>query len=244
MELRGRVALVTGGAVRIGRAIVEALAAEGCDVVIQYHRSRESATALAAELGAMGVRGIAVRASLSTEHACDHLIAQAIRRAGRLDFLVNNAAVFHKDGLASASRDTVMQELTTNLLGPLSLMRAFASRAVKGKIVNMVDRRIASQDQGCLPYLLTKKALADLTLNAALELAPEITVNAVAPGAVLPPPGKGRQYLRDHAGRVPLHRQVTPRDVASAVVFLLKSDSITGQIVFVDGGQHLLGNAV
>jgi NAD(P)-dependent dehydrogenase (short-subunit alcohol dehydrogenase family) len=124
----------------------------------------------------------------------------------------------------------------------MRLARAFASRVRKGKIVNLLDRRIASLDAASVPYALTKKALAELTRLAALELAPGITVNGIAPGPVLPPPGKGEKYLRDHAGPVPLKRRITSEDIADAVMFLLKSDSITGQIVFVDGGQHLLGN--
>ena len=109
-------------------------------------------------------------------------------------------------------------------------------------MINLLDRRITSLDDSCVPYVLSKKSLAEFTRIAALELAPRITVNAVAPGAVLPPPGKGKAYLKDNAGPIPLGRLVKPEEVAAAVVFLLKSESVTGQTVFVDGGQNLLGN--
>jgi len=230
MNLNGKVALITGGAVRIGAAISRALAAEGACVIIQYRRSKKEALALAKELG-----GKAVQSDLDSESACEQLIT----RAGRLDILVNNAAVFHKDSLKTIAARKLKDEFWPNLFVPVLLTRAFAAKTKRGKIINLLDRRIASLDTSCVPYILSKKSLAEFTKIAALELAPGITVNGVAPGAVLPPPGKGIKYLRDNAGPVPLKRQVTPCEVAEAVVFLLQSDSITGQIVYVDGGQNL-----
>ena len=237
MILKGKVALVTGGAVRIGEAICRALAVEGACVVIHCRRSKTEAAALAKEIG-----GLVVQSDLNSEMSCERLMEQTVRQAGRLDILINNAAAFHKDSLRNVSGQKLLDEFWPNLFAPILLMRAFAAQARRGNIVNLLDRRIASLDVSSVPYVLTKKALAELTRMAALELAPGITVNGVAPGAILPPSGKGTKYLHDKAGPAPLKRQVTPRDVAEAVVFLLQSDSITGQIVFVDGGQNLLGN--
>ena len=241
MDLAGKTALVTGGAVRIGRAICEALARERCHVFVHYRHSAAEAAALAANLAGQGVRAEPIEGDLDTEDGCEGLVSRVIEKAGALDILVNNASVFHKDTLRTATREKLTREFTVNLLAPLALMRSFAAASPGGRIVNLLDRRVAAHDPGCLPYLLSKKALAELTQSAALELAPGITVNAVAPGAVLPPPGKGAEYVRDLAGRTPLRGSVSPADVARAVVFLLQSDSITGQIIFVDGGQHLLG---
>jgi pteridine reductase len=237
MTLQGKVALVTGGAARIGAAICRALAAEGASVVIHCRRSKREAAALAKE-----VRGWVAQSDLNSEAACDRLIEQAVCIAGRLDILVNNAAVFHKDSLRTVSGKKLLDEFWPNLFAPILLMRAFAAQARRGKIVNLLDRRIASLDTSSVPYVLTKKAFAEATRMAALELAPGITVNSVAPGAVLPPPGKGMKYLHDNAGPAPLKRPVTSKEIAEAVVFLLRSDSVTGQIVFVDGGQNLLGH--
>ena len=234
MNLNGKVALVTGGAVRIGAAICRALAAEGARVVIHCRSSKAEAAALAKE-----IRGFVIQSDLNSETACERLIEQAVRKAGRLDILVNNAAVFHKDSLKTITARRLTDEFWPNLFAPILLMRTFAVQAKRGKIVNLLDRRIASLDASCVPYVLSKKSLAEFTKIAALELAPGITVNGVAPGAVLPPPGKGKKYLHDNAGPVLLKRQVTPREVAEAIVFLLQSDSITGQIVYVDGGQNL-----
>jgi pteridine reductase len=190
---------------------------------------------------AKGIGGLVVQSDLNSGAACERLVEQSVRKAGRLDILVNNAAVFHQNSLRTLSGQKLLDEFWPNLFAPVLLMRAFAAQARRGKIVNLLDRRIASLDTSSVPYVLTKKALAEATRMAALELAPGITVNGVAPGAILPPPGKGRKYLHDKAGPVPLKRQVTPEEIAKAVVFLLQSDSVTGQIVFVDGGQNLMG---
>ena len=240
MKLNGKVALVTGGAVRIGRAICEALAREGCDVVIHCRRSTREAGRLAKHLRRQGVRALVASADLRLESAGRALIRKAVQWGGRLDILVNNAAVFHKDSLRTLTGGKVQEEFAVNLFAPLWLTRAFADVVRRGAVINLLDRRITGLDTACLPYLLAKKALAEATRIMALALAPAVRVNGVAPGAVLPPSGKGREYLQDKAGPVPLRRQVAPCDVAEAVIFLLKNDALTGQILFVDGGQHLI----
>ncbi|HMP77344.1 MAG TPA: SDR family oxidoreductase [Kiritimatiellia bacterium] len=242
--LDGRVALVTGGAVRIGRAIALALAGQGCGVVVHYRSSAKEAAALCLELKLLGVSAWRVRANLAEPEACEHLIAEAREKAGRLDILVNNAAVFHKHRFDDMDAAALHGEFAANVFAPVLLTRAFARVVRRGAVVNLLDRRIAGNDPACIPYLLSKKALADFTRSAALALAPRITVNGVAPGPVLPPPGRGAAYLTDHAGRIPLGRPVKPEEVARAVVHLATSPSVTGQVMFVDGGQHLLGEGV
>ncbi len=244
LSLHGKVALVTGGAQRIGRAICEALVAQGCGVVVHYRTSAREAgeVALAARLA--GVAGHRVQANLDREAGCRELIKEARRLAGRLDILVNNAAVFSKDPLERVTERGLQGEFQTNLFAPVLLTKYFADATRRGQVVNILDRRIAGHDATCIPYLLSKKALAAFTEEAALALAPRFTVNAVAPGPILPPPGKGRAYLKDHAGRVPLRVRFAPADVGDAVVLLLRSRKTTGQILYVDGGQHLLGAGV
>ena len=231
--------MVTGGAVRIGRAICEVLAGAGLNVVVHYRSSAAEALALCADLERRGVKAWALAADLTTEAACTDLVQRAAAAAGRLDILINNAAVFHKDSLRTTTEAGLLAEFWPNLFAPLLLMRALAQQSAGGKIVNLLDRRIVGHDVECVPYVLAKKALAELTQLAARELAPRFTVNGVAPGAVLPPPGQGADYLHDRAGPVPLQKQVTPADVAAAVLALLQNDAVTGQILFVDGGQHL-----
>ncbi len=231
MNLSGKRALVTGGAVRIGRAIVLALQAEGVDVVVHYNHSRAEAEQLSPHT---------VQADLTSSDDC----ATLLERAGRPDILVNNASVFTKDSLASSAPERVLREFQINLFAPLELMRAFGLQAKEGAVINLLDRRIRSHDTTCVPYTVSKKGLAELTSLAALELAPRIRVNAVAPGPVLPPPGSTADSARELAGQVPLDNLPTPEQIAEAVLFLLKADSVTGQTLFVDGGQHLLGNGV
>jgi pteridine reductase len=239
MDLKGKKALVTGGAVRIGRAICEMLADAGADVCIHYNRSYAAASALRDQLEERGVNAHLAEANLMTETACIELMDKAVAMLGPLDILVNNASVFNKQMLDEADMDVWMGEMWPNFFAPVQLIRAFAERSETGKIVNLLDRRVTSRDTTCVPYLISKKALAEVTQLAALHYAPRITVNGVAPGAVLPPPGKDEQYIKDHAGPVPLGVRVTPEDIAAAVRFVLENDTLTGQILFVDGGQHL-----
>jgi NAD(P)-dependent dehydrogenase (short-subunit alcohol dehydrogenase family) len=243
MELHDKTALVTGGAIRIGAAISEALAARGCRVLIHYHTSAAEAADLAQRLGeSPGGPCLAIGGDLATEDGCRRVVDDAWQEAGRADILVNNAAVFHRDSLQASSEEKMMAELRMNLLAPMFLIREFAARAGEGKIVNLLDSRIAGTGQGCVPYFLAKQALAELTRSAALELAPTITVNGVAPGPVLPPPPTSGGASAEKAGALPLERRPLPQDVADAVVFLLENDAITGQVIFVDSGQHLVMN--
>ncbi len=244
MKLRGKTALVTGGAVRIGKAICEALADEGCNIVIHCSRSTLAAQQLSETIRARGVKAWVVREAIDSEADCRSLISASIKQAKRLDILVNNAAVFHKSRIATVTERKLAVEFGLNLFAPICLTRLFAEQVEQGAVINLLDRRIMANDIDCLPYSLSKKALAAFTQEAALALAPGFTVNAVAPGAVLPPPGKGEQYLKDRAGRSPLNNRITPQDVAAGVVALLRLEGITGQTLFVDGGQHLLGNGV
>ena len=246
MDLIGKRVLVTGGAVRIGRAICEALSAAGCVVAVHYRTSEKEANALVEHLRQGGGDAVAIANGLDDESHCAQLIKDAGEAIGPLDILVNNAAVFHKDALVDTSEAKLRHEVETNAFVPILLTRAFAAQSVsepsdglKGKVINLLDQRIAGLETGALPYLLSKKMLADFTKLAALELAPKFTVNAVAPGPVLPPPGKGPEYLYDQAGSMPLDVKLSPEDVAKAVVYLLESDAVTGQTLFVDGGQHL-----
>lgn len=239
MNLRDKTVLVTGGAVRLGRALCEALAARGCRIVIHYHRSDGAARTLAARLKRRDGRAWAIAGDLREPDMAARIVAKAARVAGRLDVLINNAAVFEKRSLAEIAESDIRRAWEVNVLAPLLLMQAFARRGRRGKIINLLDCRIAVPDPPVTPYLLTKSTLADLTVRAALEMAPRITVNAVAPGAVLRPAGK---VNREKAGCLPLARRPMVSEVVQAVLFLLECDAVTGQIIYVDSGRHLNGS--
>jgi pteridine reductase len=240
MNVKNKTVLITGSAVRIGRAIALRLAEDGAHVCIHYNASEQPARALEQTVQAMGQQAWVVQGDLTSESGCKSVMSQALSLTGGLDVLVNNASVFGKHTLEESDMEAVMGEYWTNLFAPMQLMRLFAAQDRSGAIVNMLDRRITSLDTACVPYVLAKKSLAELTRIAALHWAPRIRVNGVAPGAILPPPGKDGNYLKDHAGRIPLDTPCTPEDVAEAVRFTLVSSTMTGQIVYVDGGQHLL----
>lgn len=242
MNLKGQSALVTGGAVRIGRAVCRALAGASARVAIHCRASRRDADALAAEIRSDGGAAAVIEGDLGSAGGAESIFRDAVAAVGPVDILVNNAAVFHKDSPDSLDAEKLAAEFSVNLFSPLLLMRALAAQGRPGRVVNLLDRRIAGIDPSCLPYELTKKALAEATRSAALHWAPRITVNAVAPGPVLPPPGEGEDYIRDKAGRIPMGRATTPEEIAAAVLFLLGSDMMTGQILFLDGGQSLIAN--
>jgi NAD(P)-dependent dehydrogenase (short-subunit alcohol dehydrogenase family) len=231
MNLSGKRALVTGGAVRIGCAITEALQAEGVEVVVHYLSSQEEAEALSP---------FTVQGNLLSSDDC----ARMIEQSGPLDILVNSASLFTKDRLADAFPERVQREFQVNLFAPMELTRLFAAQTQAGAVINLLDRRIRANDSTALPYSITKKGLEELTKLSALDLAPGIRVNAVAPGPILPPPGDSGENFAEQAGKVPLELFPTIGNIAEAVVFLLKADYCTGQVIYVDGGQHLLGNGV
>ena len=223
---------MTGGAVRIGRAIADALVAEGAEVIVHFQTSEKEARAFWPNV---------IQADLNDPAQCETLIARAAEEFGPIDILINNAAVFYQTKLAEASHELTLQELQINLLAPLALTRGFARQGTPGKIINLLDRRITEHDTTCVPYMLSKKGLEELTKLSAIDLAPGITVNAVAPGAVLPPPKEVDNPSWEPAGTIPLETRPTPQDIADAVLYLLKANAVTGQTLVVDGGQGLLG---
>lgn len=236
--LGGKTALITGAAKRIGRAAALALAEEGVNVVIHYRHSAEEAEELCRELSEHGVTGWAVQADFARQEDYENLVEQAVAAAGSLDILINNVSIFQADTLQNITFEGLTAVMEVNAWVPLVLSRSFAKLARRGRIVNLLDTRIKGQDRAHVSYILSKQVLAAVTEMLALELAPGITVNAVAPGLILPPPGKDEDYLEGIKDTVPLRRHGAPEDVAGAIVFLAKSDFMTGQVVYVDGGRH------
>lgn len=237
---RIRAVLVTGGAIRMGAAIAEELAKAGWNVVVHANRSQSNADELCTRLRLYGVQAWRVTADLSLPDAAKTLFSDALKLAGRLDAIVNNAALF------SLSREMSDREraclLDVNVQQPVQLTHSLFdhlnARRARGSVVNLLDQRIARVAmEAATPYEASKLLLAQATVVGALALAPVLRINAVAPGAVLCPTAMTE---KEPAGHFPLGRRPTPADVASAVRWLLESESITGQTLYVDGGQHLL----
>jgi len=238
-RIAGRTALVTGAGKRVGRAIATALAENGANVVVHYNRSAAEAENLAAELGALGVKAWTVPADLADETQAAGLVPRAIELAGGLDILINNASVFPHTRMAEASWESLEENLRVNAWAPLVLSRVFAQSGSSGHIVNLLDSKITGHSSTHVTYLLSKQMLAFLTSQLAVSLAPGIAVNAVAPGLILPPDGSPDTYGQKLLPTVPMRRMGSPEDVAEAVVYLVSSRFITGQVIFVDGGWHL-----
>jgi pteridine reductase len=238
--LQGKTALITGAAKRLGREIALNLAADGVNIVAHYRDSLEEAQQLSQELEAKGVRCWLLQADFEHELDYSDLIHKALGQSGKLDILINSASIFPSDTLGNISLDNLSRNLTVNAWAPFSLCRQFASVVEQGKIINLLDTRVGSFDWTHVSYILSKHVLSLLTRMMAIDFAPDITVNAVAPGLILPPPGKDLSYLEHLVNTVPLKRHGDPSDVAQAVLFLLKSEFITGTVIEVDGGRHLM----
>ncbi len=240
--LKGKRALVTGGARRLGNAVCRALAERGVHLVIHYHTSEAEARALADSLAGTGVETRLVGGDLGRKEDYETLVARAVEAAGPLDFLINNASIFPRGLIGAMSEDDLFSNITVNAFAPLVISRQFAGRCTEGAIVNLLDARIVEYDRAHAAYHVSKKLFADFTRMTALEFAPRVRVNAVAPGLILPPEGQDREYFFTRVKELPLGRHGAPEDVSRAVCFLLESPFITGQVIFIDGGQRLKGD--
>ena len=238
-KLRGKVTLVTGGAVRVGRVIALALAREGADVAVGYHRSGVAARRTVSELRSLGVRAVALRADLGKPAEARGVIAAVVRRLGRIDVLVNNAAMFFRTPLATTTPAQFDRLIAVNLRGAFFCSQA-AARAMGrrgGRIINIADVGATRAWPGYIAYGLSKAGVVMLTKGLAAALAPGIQVNAVGPGLVLLPAGFPRESSRRLAARIPMRRHGAAEDVAAAVTFFASCpDYSTGQILYVDGG--------
>lgn len=235
--------LITGGAKRLGREIAVALARRGSHVAIHYRSSAEAALGLCQELEAGGTMAIPIRGDLSDEGAVEQLFQEAWDGLGGLDFLVNNASIFPKGRLETLEMAELFANIRVNAWAPFLLSRALWRRVrgtrTRGSVVNLLDTRIVGGDLAHAAYHLSKAMLREMTTMMALEFAPELQVNGVAPGAVLPPEELDEAYLEQLAASLPLQRRGFPSDIAEATVFLLGSTFVTGQVIFVDGGRHI-----
>ena len=253
MVINGKIALVTGGAHRVGKSIALALAAEGAHIVISYHHAAAEAAQTAREIEAFGVQALAVKADQRDTAHIDALFALLRDRFGRLDILVNSAAIMERKPVFDITPDDWDRTLDTNLRGPFFIAQAAArmmlsahpersaakSKDAVGCIVNIADASALRPWPSYLAHTVSKSGLVALTKALAVALAPSIRVNAIAPGAVLKPPEWSDEQWLKLAERIPLGRPGTPDDVAQAVLYLIRGDFITGQVLVLDGGRDL-----
>jgi len=242
MDLDGKVALITGGAVRVGRAISEALAARGADVIINYHSSSEAAEELSRELAARGTRAAVFGADVSRAEAVRDMLRFAADEFGRLDIVVNNASLFERAPLLEITDAMWDRVLAVNLKGPFLVAQAAAPllRQRGGNIINMADLSAFQAWPSYAHHSVSKAGLVQLTRVLARALGPGIRVNAIAPGTVLPPDDYDGTAGDGSADRRVVTPAGTPADVVRAIFYLLESNFVTGQTVIVDGGRMLL----
>ncbi|WP_420479482.1 SDR family oxidoreductase [Brevundimonas sp. FT23028] len=234
------VALVTGGGKRIGKAICLELARAGFDLVIHYRGSGDAAGAVAEDVRALGRRAATVQGDLSVEAEVRGVVPAAVEALGPLTVLVNNASVFEDDRVGGLGRDSWDAHIETNLRAPIVLAEAFAAQAPDGGcVVNLLDQRVLKPDPRFFSYALSRNGLWWATRTMAQALAPRIRVNGVGPGPTLPSIHQSAADFAAEAAAVPLRKAGSPEAVAAAVRWLVEADLVTGQMIAVDGGQHL-----
>jgi NAD(P)-dependent dehydrogenase (short-subunit alcohol dehydrogenase family) len=239
-------ALITGGARRIGRALVTAAADAGYDVAIHVRSVDDEAEAAAAEVRARGRKAAIVSCDLRKEAASVALVGEAEAELGPVTLLVNSASVFEEDVFADMNRASWDAHMETNLRAPLVLAQVFARRLPQdrdGLIVNLIDQRVLNPTPAFFSYSLSKAALWDATRMLAQALSPRIRVNGIAPGPTLPSIHQDQAAFDAEAAATLLRRPVTPAEIAQALRYLIDATAVTGQMIAVDAGQHLSGRA-
>jgi NAD(P)-dependent dehydrogenase (short-subunit alcohol dehydrogenase family) len=237
-----RVALVTGAARRLGRAIALALAEAGFDLALHYGTSQAEAEATAEQARAMGRRVVTLRANLMLEAEVSTLMPAAAEALGPVGLLINNASTFERDEWDDATRDSWDRHLEANLRAPFVLSQALAlglPEGAEGAIINLLDQRVWSLTPNFISYTVSKAALWSLTRQLALALAPRIRVNGIGPGPALRGPRQTQEHFDLQVGKTPLQRPSSPEEIARGVLAILALPSMTGQMIALDGGQHL-----
>lgn len=237
-ELKGKKALVTGGARRIGKEIALGLAAEGVDIALHYSRSEKEVFEAKEEVEARGVACHLLKADFNGGEY-EGLVEKAATAAGGLDIVVNNASIFPASTLEDATFDGFVSNARVNAWAPFVLARDLKRVMKKGKVVNLIDSRTLGFDWGHFEYILSKHLLAELTRMTAVRFAPDVIVNGVNPGLILAPAGKTDEYMSALEPTVPQKKRGGPADIVEAVIYLLKSDFLVGEVINVDGGRHL-----
>jgi pteridine reductase len=239
--LHGKRALVTGAGTRLGQAIAIGLGAEGVHVAVHYHTSADGAKQTASSIELRGGRAHLLSADLSCREQARHLVDDAVAALGGLDLLVVSAGNFENVGLNQVDDTNWDRTMNLNLAAPVAMVQRAAPclRQRHGSIVFITCASVVNPFRGYLPYMVAKAGLYQLMRALALELAPEVRVNAVAPGLVLPANGMQPEQVERIAGQLPLHRAGSPDDVVSAVIYLATSTFVTGQQLVIDGGLAL-----
>lgn len=236
-----KTALITGAAKRVGKGLALHLSAQGWSVAIHYNTSVDDAIILQDELKLSfpNQQFELFNADLNLTLEVENLVPKVIKKMGSVDLLINNASVFDRCDFADTTADFLDRQMNVNFRAPFFLTRSFAQLAKEGTIINFVDTRIVNNKSNFAAYSLSKKALWELTKMTALELGPNIRVNAIAPGLTLPPEEKGEDYLLKLAENIAMKRPGGLGPILKSLDYILNNDYLTGQLLFCDGGENL-----
>lgn len=236
--------LITGAAKRVGKELALFFARAGHDIALHYHHSQEEAAALKREIERLGVQAETFAQDVAALDALPGLVTRALDRFPHCGVLINNASIFTRQPFLESTPEEYARQFTVNFAAPAFLTQAFATQRKEkgGVVINMIDTAITAESHAYFFYILAKKALADFTRMAARELAPGIRVNGICPGKLMPTVDGlfGEDYMEKNAHRQPLKRYANVSEVAKAAQALVDNEAVTGQLIFVDGGEHLL----
>lgn len=232
-------ALITGGAVRLGKAIALALARHGYHIALHYNNSHKPAEQTRTQIEELGVRCQLFQQDLTAVNELPALVDRAHVAFPGLNVLVNNASGYAQATIRETTPEIFLEQMAVNLQAPFFLTQAFARVCGQGSVINILDNKIGFNQFHYAAYVLSKKSLVKFTKMAAVELAPAVRVNGIAPGVVLPAETRSRQYISWRVRGIPLKRQGDPAHVTQTISYLLENSFVTGQIFIVDGGESL-----
>lgn len=232
-------ALITGGAVRLGKVFCTTLASAGYKLAIHYNSSSEQAAATAKEFREMGVNCEIFQFDFSEKNNVSDLIKKVRKQFPDLNVLINSASVYDQATMMETPASLLEKQFKVNFQAPYLLTQAFAQQCKSGDVINIIDNKIAFNQYQYSAYALSKKSLAEFTRLAAVELAPDVRVNGIAPGVVLPASTRSQEYIDWRIEGIPLKQQGRVDNIAQALLYLLTNDFICGQILVVDGGESL-----
>lgn len=230
-----KVALVTGGAVRLGKEIAHHLGKSGYDIALHYNSSQEAATESQIEIKNAGVDCRLFSADLAQEN---DLIKRVVDSFSRCDLLINSASWYYQSNIRSTDEDSLTQAFNVNLKAPFLLCRDFANLCKTGNIINILDNKIKFNQYEYAAYLLSKKSLAELTLIAAIEFAPDIRVNGISPGVVMPMSSRPSEYIEWRLETIPLKKMGNAGNIMQGIDYILSNDFVSGQILTIDGAEN------
>lgn len=237
-----RTVLITGAAKRIGRALAEDFGARGWSVAIHYNGSKQEADSVAQNVRRSGGHAVTLQADLGQAGDVAALVPNAVKELGVIGCLINNASIFEQDEATSATLDSWERHQAVNLRAPFFLTQAFANQlpaGAHGAVINIIDQRIWNLTPHFMSYTVSKTGLWTLTQTLAMALAPRIRVNAIGPGPTLPSPYQNQAQFDRQQARMPLGRGTNPAEICAAAHFILEAPAMTGQMIALDGGQHL-----